>query len=93
MGLRPAIDQVAHGKQAVTLGVEADLVQRRLQLVEAAVDVADRKVTAPDVGGDALHRLTGGVHGLDCIGGRERPAARHPMRPTQQQLAPARQRL
>ena len=56
MGLRPAIDQVAHGKQAVTLGVEADLVQRRLQLVEAAVDVADRNVP-PDPVQRKSHQL------------------------------------
>ena len=39
---RPAVDQVAHEPEPVRVLSEADLVQERLQLVEAALHVADR---------------------------------------------------
>ena len=42
--VRPAVDQVADGVEPVAGGVEADGFQERLQLLPAALDVADEDV-------------------------------------------------
>lgn len=61
--LRPTIDQISGRKQPVGRGIEADMIERDVQRVECAVNVADRKITAPRVQGVAdkplLARLVG----------------------------------
>ena len=61
--VRPAVDEVAEGEEAIAAGFEADLVEQARERRKLAVDVAGDEVAAGRVWVDGGMRFMGGLYG------------------------------